>query len=108
VPIHRYSMKIVQFLLDYIDPSLKERTGEAIHNRYYNPNSKKQQNTNSKHPKNSSFFQNNVIFNKIRGKTVKSVRKNFIILHKIIRYKTTGFITNFKKAYLIILKVLQI
>jgi hypothetical protein len=36
-------MKIVQFLLDYIDPSLtpnevnwrsKERTGEAIHNRY--------------------------------------------------------------------------
>jgi hypothetical protein len=28
-------MKIVQFLLDHIDPSLKERTGEAIHNRYY-------------------------------------------------------------------------
>jgi hypothetical protein len=27
-------MKVVRFLLDYIDPSLKERTGEAIHNRY--------------------------------------------------------------------------
>jgi hypothetical protein len=30
-------MKIGRFLLDYIDPSLKERTGEAIHNRYHNP-----------------------------------------------------------------------
>jgi hypothetical protein len=28
-------MKIIRFLLDYIDPSLKERTGEAIHDRYY-------------------------------------------------------------------------
>jgi hypothetical protein len=28
-------MKIVQCELDYIDPSLKERIGEAIHNRYY-------------------------------------------------------------------------
>jgi hypothetical protein len=27
-------MKIIQFLLDHIDSSVKVRTGEAIHNQY--------------------------------------------------------------------------